>query len=259
MQQQQQQFQGYPLEKMQQLKLHINTPSAQAWAAPPAQPYTPPTPGGPSTPGGKAKDQHKSSMVKRLLGDSMVGRVTRASVQTVSSTLKMPQALSPWGDNNPVTLPNVRYRDAILMTACHFVATPLTDGLTGGVESLFGADAFISEVIGSTAGHVVAHMAVFVVLKTAIELGTNAALPEEELILTTNNVKSMRVEIKHKLMGVDADLRFWGVYPSIDPKNCAKGWFCPYLFASARTPMVPRANEFAIAQCFGPFLGGKLG
>jgi hypothetical protein len=56
-------------------------------------------------------------------------------------------------------------------------------------------------------------------------------------------------------MGVDADLRFAGISPTRDFKGCEKGWFCPYLFASARTPLVPRANDFAVAQFFGPFVG----
>ncbi|KAF2242590.1 hypothetical protein BU26DRAFT_438197 [Trematosphaeria pertusa] len=75
-------------------------------------------------------------------------------------------------------------------------------------------------------------------------------------MLQTTNVKSLQVGIKHKLMGVDADLRFTGIYPTQNTQACEKGWFCPYLFASARTPSVPRANDFSICQFFGPFLGG---
>ncbi|KAF2740373.1 hypothetical protein EJ04DRAFT_424856 [Polyplosphaeria fusca] len=74
-------------------------------------------------------------------------------------------------------------------------------------------------------------------------------------MLQTTNVKSLQVGIKHKLMGVDADLRFVGIYPTRDTQDCNKGWFCPYLFASARTPLVPRANDFSVCQFFGPFLG----
>ena len=81
-------------------------------------------------------------------------------------------------------------------------------------------------------------------------------LPEEEKICSTSSIKSLQVGIKHKLMGVDGDIRFHGVYPTTDGQNCSKGWFCPYMFASARTPLVPRANDFGIAQFFGPFLGG---
>jgi hypothetical protein len=168
--------------------------------------------------------------------------------------MKMPEALSPWGDNNPVTLPNVRYRDAVLMVACHGIAIPMADGVVGEATSLFGADAFISEVLNSTAGHLVTHMGAVMLVRMALDSVGSMTSTEEEKILTTTNIKSLRVQLKHKLMGVDADVRFSGVYPAYDTKSCSKGWFCPYLFASARTPAIPRMNEFAIAQCFGPFL-----
>ncbi|KAF2744166.1 hypothetical protein M011DRAFT_409194, partial [Sporormia fimetaria CBS 119925] len=207
------------------------------------------------------KDERQTGSVTRFLGDTLFGRVGRASVQTVTSALKMPASLSPWGDNNPVTLPNVRYRDAILFTTFAFVGTPLVEGISDGVTSTFGADSFISEIVGSGAGAIVGSTvikySVFQIVEQAIDKGVlEHMLPEEEKMLETTDVKSLQVGIKHKLMGVDADLRFFGVYPTADASECAKGWFCPYLFASARTPQVPRANDFAVCQFYGPFLGG---
>ena len=209
------------------------------------------------------QDAQKSDSVKRFFGDTLVGRVARSSVQTATSMAKMPTALSPWGDNNPVTLPNVRYRDAVLFTTFAFVGGPLVDGMADGVTSAFGADSFISEIVnsgaGAIAGSTVLKYGVFQIVEQAIDKGIiEHMLPEEEKMLRTTNVKSLQVGIKHKLMGVDADLRFVGIYPSTSSQACEKGWFCPYLFASARTPSVPRANDFAIAQSFGPFLGGTL-
>ena len=207
------------------------------------------------------QDAQKSDTVKRFFGDTLFGRVARSSVQTATSMAKMPTALSPWGDNNPVTLPNVRYRDAVLFTTFAFVGAPLVDGIADGVTSSFGVDSFISEIVNSGAGAIAASTvlkySVFQIVEQAIDKGIiEHMLPEEEKMLQTTNVKSIQVGIKHKLMGVDADIRFVGIYPSRDTQACEKGWFCPYLFASARTPSVPRANEFAIAQNFGPFLGG---
>lgn len=80
-------------------------------------------------------------------------------------------------------------------------------------------------------------------------------LPEEEKMLRTTSMRTLQCAIKHKLMDVDADVRLVGVEPAQNPMSCEKGWFCPYLFASSRTPIIPRAQDFAIAQCFGPFLG----
>lgn len=188
------------------------------------------------------------------MGDSVVGRVIRSTVRSANTAMKMPDALSPWGDNNFVTLPNVRYRDAVLMVACHGIAIPMADGVAAEATSLFGADAFISEVINSTAGSIVTHLGAVMAVRMALDTLGSMTSTEEEKILTTTNIKSLRVQLKHKLMGVDADVRFSGVYPACDTKACHKGWFCPYLFASARTPAIPRINEFAIAQCFGPFL-----
>jgi hypothetical protein len=162
-----------------------------------------------------------------------------------------------------VTLPNVRYRDAVLFTTFAFVGGPLVDGVADGVTSAFGADSFISEIINSGAGAIAASTifkyGVFQIVEQAIDKGIiEHMLPEEEKMLVTTNVKSLQVGVKHKLMGVDADLRFVGVYPARNTQSCEKGWFCPYLFASARTPSVPRSNDFSIAQCFGPFLGGQF-
>ena len=211
--------------------------------------------------GGPA-DEKQSGGVQRFFGDTLFGRIARASVQTVTSAAKMPAALSPWGDNNPVTLPNVRYRDAVLFTTFAFVGGPLVEGLDGVVTDVFGADSFISEIVSSGAGAIgastILKYSVFQIVEQAIDKGVlEHMLPEEEKMIQTLNMKSLQVGIKHKLMGVDADLRFVGIYPETNTQACEKGWFCPYLFASARTPLIPRANAFAITQFFGPFLGGK--
>jgi hypothetical protein len=208
------------------------------------------------------KDEKQTGGVQRFFGDTLFGRVARSSVQTATSAMKMPSSLSPWGDNNPVTLPNVRYRDAVLFTTFAFVGTPLVEGISDGVAGAFGADSFVSEIVNSGAGVIlgstIIKYSVFQIVEQAIDKGIiEHLLPEEEKMLQTTNVKSLQVGIKHKLMGVDADLRFSGIYPSRDSQACEKGWFCPYLFASARTPSLPRANDFSICQFFGPFLGGE--
>ncbi|KAF1949593.1 hypothetical protein CC80DRAFT_555166 [Byssothecium circinans] len=207
------------------------------------------------------QDEKKTDSVQRFFGDTLFGRIARSSVQTATSAMKMPSSLSPWGDNNPVTLPNVRYRDAVLFTTFAFVGAPLVEGISDRVTGAFGADSFISETVssgtGTIVGSTVLKYGVFQIVEQAIDKGVvEHLLPEEEKMLQTTNVKSLQVSIKHKLMGVDADLRFVGIYPAANKQACEKGWFCPYLFASARTPSIPRANDFAISQFFGPFLGG---
>lgn len=208
-----------------------------------------------------AKDDHKSSKTKRFLGDTLVGRVARSSVATVSSTVKMPLTLSPWGDNNPVTLPNVRYRDAVLFTTFAVVGGPLVDGASNVVTDVFGADTFISEIVSSGAGfitgNIIVKYGVFQIVEQAIDKGVlEHILPEVERTIRTTSVKSLQVSIKHKLMGVEADIRFVGTFPTANSMAYDKGWFCPYLFASSRTPIIPRSKDFTIAQFFGPYVAG---
>lgn len=271
-----------PPEKLQALTQAVQAQQQQQhFAPPPQQAIATPPPAAPqaqrphyvtSPPAGlfgsktssnhkhdHSKDAQQTGKVTRFLGDTLVGRFARASVQTASSAMKMPAALSPWGDNNPVTLPNVRYRDAILFTVFAGVGTPLVEGADGMVTDLFGADSFVSDIVSSGAGAItgstILKYGVFQIVEQAIDKGIlEHLLPEEEKLCQTHNVTSLQVGIKHKLLDVPADLRFSGVYPAADPQACPKGWFCPYLFASSRTPLVPRAADFAVATFFGPAL-----
>ncbi|KAF2142235.1 uncharacterized protein K452DRAFT_287453 [Aplosporella prunicola CBS 121167] len=206
-------------------------------------------------------EERRTGKARRFLGDTLVGRFARASHKTASSTVKMAGALSPWGDNNPVTLPNVRYRDAVLFVTFAGVGSHLVNGADHVVGDMFGADSFAAEVVSSSAaamaGSVVIKEGVFQMAEQVVDKGVfERILPEEEKMLQTTNVKSLQVGVKHKLMGIDADLKFAGECPTRDWKACDKGWFCPYLFASARTPLVPRSTDFSMAQFYGPFLGG---
>lgn len=210
----------------------------------------------------KNKDAEKSGKAKRFFGDTLVGRGVRSSVSTVTTTLKLPASLSPWGDNNPVTLPNVRYRDAALFATFHVIGGPLVDGAANVVGDVFGADTFVAEIANSGAdfvtGNLIVKYGVFQIVEQAIDKGIlEHMLPEVEKTMRTTSLKSMQVAIKHKLMGVDADLRFVGEYPTRSATSCDKGWFCPYLYASSRAPVIARSQDWAVAQCFNPYLAGS--
>ncbi|KAG8532470.1 uncharacterized protein KY384_002347 [Bacidia gigantensis] len=208
------------------------------------------------------KDEHQTGKAKRFFGDTLVGRFARSSVSTVTTTIKMPSVLSPWGDNNPVTLPNVRYRDAVLFGTFAVIGAPLVDGVVDGVASSFGADHFISEIVSSGGGFItgntIVKYGVFQVVEQAIDKGVlEKVLPEVEKTMRTTSAKTLQVSIKHKLMGVDADIQFVRTYPTTNMMACDKGWFSPYLFASSRTPMIPRNQDWAMAQFFRPYLAGE--
>lgn len=212
-------------------------------------PYTPQsTPTGASIPqfplppiASTAMDgETKSSWGKRFVGDMLITRGIRAGVTSVASSVKLPAMLSPWGDNNPVTLPNVRRRDVVLLAGSHFGADAIVSGsLTFAGGLLVNAMQCVSEQV---------------VDQTILD----RIRFDEAKILRTTSVKSLQITIKHQLMGVDADLHFSGERSApLSLLSCAKGWFCPYLYASGRTPSVPRSQNFAVALCFGPFLNGK--
>ncbi|KAG6986591.1 hypothetical protein G7Y79_00077g099830 [Physcia stellaris] len=205
------------------------------------------------------KDDQQTGKVTRFLGDTLVGRFARSSVSTVTTTLKMPAVLSPWGDNNPVTLPNVRYRDAALFGTFAIIGAPLVDGMSDVVTNSFGAEHFISDVVSSGAGFItgntIVKYGVFQIVEQAIDKGVlEHVLPEVEKTMRTTTAKTLQVSIKHKLMGVEADIRMHGPYPTSNSMACEKGWFAPYLFASSRTPVIRRSEDFAIAQFFKPYL-----
>ena len=175
----------------------------------------------------------------------------------------MPATLSPWGDNNPVTLPNVRYRDAILFGTFAVVGAPIVDGVSDGVTSSFGADHFVSEIVSSGAGFItgntIVKYGVFQIVEQAIDKGIlEHVLPEVEKTMRTTTAKTLQVCIKHKLMGVEADIRMHAPYPAAHSMACDKGWFAPYLFASSRTPVIKRSEDFAMAQFFKPYLMGTF-
>jgi hypothetical protein len=184
----------------------------------------------------KQKD-HKSHAVSRLVGNMLVVRMGRASVQTIQSTAKLPFYLSPWGDNNPVTLPNVRKRDVALAGFAHI-----------GVSTLAPSAVTLIE-------HAVKYAATVAIEKSAesgfqkMHGGTPAQMIKRRI-----GIDSLTLRIKHKLIGEEAELIFFGERDAIDKTSCAKGWFCPYLYASGRSPDLTRSKDFSVAQMVRPGL-----
>jgi len=194
----------------------------------------------------KQLEDAKSNWGKRFVGNTLAGRVVRASVQSVTSTLDLPMYLSPWGDNNPVTLPNVRKRDAVLVGASHL-------GLVG-LESVAPS---VLEFTGTVVDEAI-KFGTSQLVEQGVDEGISQVKPGKPIkVVRTANVKSMQARIKHKLMGVDANIRFVGEYPARQQVAYDKGWFCPYLYASGRAPSIPRARDFAVAELSDPGLRGK--
>jgi len=185
----------------------------------------------------KIDDQKKSHGVSRFVGNMLVVRVGRAGVQTLQSTAKLPFYLSPWGDNNPVTLPNIRKRDVALAGFAHV-----------GVDALAPSAVTLVE-------HAVQYAGTFAAEKAA-DSGLNriAGSQPPAKVKRRIGIDSLTLRIKHKLIDEEAELLFREERESTDKGSCAKGWFCPFLYASGRTPDLARSKDFSLAQLVRPGL-----
>lgn len=182
------------------------------------------------------EDEKTSSRTSRFVGNMLFSRIGRASWQSLESTARLPFYLSPWGDNHPFTLPNLRKRDLALAGVAHL-----------GLEAL-GASAVT--VVESAVQHAVS---------ATVEQGADESLNKVfggkgHVVQRRVGMNSLTLRIKHKLIGEAAELVFQGVRHADDRTACAKGWFCPYLYASGREPEIARANDFAMAQLRTPRL-----
>lgn len=189
----------------------------------------------------EASDEKESHFAKRFMGNMLVARLGRAGLQSVSSTVKLPLYLSPWGDNNPFMLPNLRKRDLALAGVMHF-----------GADALIGSSLTAVETV-------VAHGASWTA-EQSVDQGYDKlwAGPRPHEVKRTAGLTSVEVRIKHKLMGEAADLRFFESKEAASVLSCAKGWFCPYLYCSSRVSQLSRMKDFTVAEVMGPGLKGML-
>ena len=240
---------------------------AEESTSPPAQlssPTTSPTSTGSSqTPTGSRpktpKDEKSSNRAKRTIGNHLVSRCGRASLTTTVDSVKLPLTLSPWGDNNPVVLPNVRVRDIMFLGCSHFGG----DVIAGFIVDSIGGDwssHLIKEAMVHFTEKVIKQKVLTPIDKKTLPDDNNVGQisMEEETVLETTSVKTIKVTMKHELMGVNAKISLFEERPCpiMQRGSCAKGWFCPYLYASGRTPHLSRAEDFGIAHCIGPRLEG---
>ena len=193
-----------------------------------------------------AKDDQKSNWGKRFVSNTLAGRVVRASVQSVVSTATLPAYLSPWGDNNPITLPNLRKRDAALGIAGHFGIVGVDTIAPSALD--FGS-VIVDEVVKLGLSEGAAQFA---------DEGIDHTKPKKPVKITRSaHAKTVQARIKHKLIGVDAELRLVGEYPTQAFTSIDKSWFSPYLYASGRAPSIARSKDFAIASHVHPNLRGE--
>ncbi len=121
-----------------------------------------------------------------------------------------------------------------------------------------------------------------------LDKAVNAIIPIHSKQLETTGIKELLITLKYKHTMQDAALGFyrssvhksvylcldWIITLSTNLISCCrdaslfanvmdylaieKGWFSPYLFASARRPIIPRSMKPDVVFCHGPFVPGNL-
>ncbi|KAH8923498.1 hypothetical protein BT69DRAFT_1350120 [Atractiella rhizophila] len=237
-----------------------------------------------------AEREEKSNWLLRHIVQSLPGRMTFASLETLKASTSI-LCLSPWGDANPLLLPCIRFRDVVIHTVIAATggtavfAAPAVSHAVTEVVSLAGGSILVE--IGV---NVAANVAAKATTDAANELlgdlvykkGYDVYRDRRIKILTTTDVKTMTVTLKYKHMLSDAYLGYfkgsdkvhkstdlWGsentwttgswsslTNPVKEYLSVSKGWFCPYLYASSRRPVIPRKLSPDIIFSHGPFLEG---
>ncbi|GLB39280.1 hypothetical protein LshimejAT787_0604420 [Lyophyllum shimeji] len=212
------------------------------------------------------KEKSAPWIVRKLVG-SMTGRIVMSSYESLRAAGTSVICLSPWGDSSPLLLPCIRFRDLAVHTV--IVAT---GGMAALAAPVMGP---VSEVVIGALGDSVL---VEVGLHAGFDIGVKAAndlvfekplkhiIPIHSKRLETTGVKVLLITLKyHHAVVEDAALGFYrssvhkdtSLFASV--KNylaVQKGWFSPYLFASARRPIIPRTMKPDVIFCHGPFLQG---
>lgn len=184
------------------------------------------------------QDEKTSSFASRFVGNMLISRIGRASWQSLESTARLPFYFSPWGDNTPFTLPNLRKRDLALAGLAHVGLDALASSTVTVVESAVehAVSATVEQTVDEGMGKVTGRYS------------------KPHSITRKVGMDSLTLRIRHKLIGEAAELLFRGERDTADWVCCARAWFCPYLYASGREPEITRARDFSIAQLVTPRL-----
>ncbi|KZO98656.1 hypothetical protein CALVIDRAFT_548985 [Calocera viscosa TUFC12733] len=209
--------------------------------------------------------QPEAPWILRKIVGTVSGRLVLSTFESMRATGNSLACLSPWGDSSIMILPCIRVRDVVLHAVVAAtggtaaVATPLLH-VVGDTIVQAGLDTITVEVATMGAYHVAAHG---VNEMLAEKIGNR--FPKHSRKLETTAVMSLLITLKHKHTMDDAALGFFrssthadtNLFSNVaDYLSIQKGWFSPYLFASNRRPIIPRAMRPDVVFCHGPFLQG---
>ncbi|KAH7400329.1 hypothetical protein BKA64DRAFT_671616 [Cadophora sp. MPI-SDFR-AT-0126] len=212
------------------------------------------------------EDQKEAAWIVRKLAGSMTGRIVVSTYESLRATGTSVVCLSPWGDSSPLLLPCIRFRDLAVHTVVAATGgTAIVAAPAMGPVSDMAMDSFGDTILVELGLHAGFSAAVQVGNEYLIDKPLNKIIPVHEANLTTSAVKTLTITLKYKHTVEDANLGFFRSSTHADPSLFAsvgdylaveKGWFSPYLFASARRPVIPRAMKPDVVFCHGPFLSG---
>ncbi|KAF8804729.1 hypothetical protein BYT27DRAFT_7259203 [Phlegmacium glaucopus] len=204
-------------------------------------------------------------IMRKLVG-SVPGRIVMSSYESLRAAGTNVICLSPWGDSSPLFLPCIRFRDI----AVHTVVAA-TGGIAAVAAPVMGpvSDAVVTGLGDTILVELGVHVGFDLSTKLANDLILDKAfsgvIPIHSNRLETTAVKVLLITLKYKHTMDDAALGFYrsslhsdvSLFTAVkDYLRIEKGWFSPYLFASARRPIIPRNMKPDIVFCHGPFLSG---
>ncbi|KAH8830174.1 hypothetical protein DL96DRAFT_1668130 [Flagelloscypha sp. PMI_526] len=207
--------------------------------------------------GANEAEQKAPWIVRKLVG-SMTGRIVMSSYESLRAAGTSVICLSP--TLLLLFLPCIRFRDL----AVHAIIVG-----TGGVAGV------AAPVMGPVADVAVGAFGNTIIVDVALNLGAEGSTkPLDKLVfdrikspaLETTGLKVLAITLKFKHTVEDAYLGFFrsslhkdsSLFSSVkDYLATEKGWFSPYLFASARRPVIPRSVKPDVVFCHGDYKIGE--
>ncbi|KAI8994291.1 hypothetical protein BC832DRAFT_425309 [Gaertneriomyces semiglobifer] len=212
----------------------------------------------------KQKEVHP---VLRYIQENVYARVVVSVLRTTRNTISAPFCLASDGSNNPIDLPNIRVRDALLL-------------FIGGTEILdvLGLDHFLDDTVfnlfganDNAVGEWVVQQMASEVLDTLIHepllnqitslvptgAGLTGRIISKEIVATHSSCNSLaNLQLYLGPYGTQKRSAFRKVIQvTVNYMDCSKAWYCRYLYATNRSPFgIPRYEDPTVIACLGPLL-----
>ncbi|KAH6909509.1 hypothetical protein BKA70DRAFT_1276349 [Coprinopsis sp. MPI-PUGE-AT-0042] len=214
----------------------------------------------PNSVSAKHEEEKEAPWIIRKLVGSMTGRIVLSSYESLRAAGTSVVCLSPTRRRS--SSPCIRFRDLAVHTVIvatggmAAVAAPVMVPVSEAAVSSFGSTIIVD--LGLSAGFA---LTTKVANDLVFSKPLNKLIPIHSDRLETTGIKELTITLKFKLALEDAALGFYrgslhsdkSLFSSvIDYVSVEKGWFSPYLFASARRPAIPRTMKPDII-----FLSGK--